>query len=358
MLRGRDRMAIVGVVAVAAILRLYGLGHDSLAHDEAWRANWAHHGSLNEARRLPPLQYLMSWTLQHTVGRSEFILRLPFAVAGVACVVLLYGLCRRFLGVGAGLLVAAVAACHPVLVEHSRTLKVFSLEALTCAALMWAGLEAYRSRRVRQLLVFLGVGLVGVGLTFTGSLVAAAWMPVLAWSSFRGGNGYGRLRWTWGMVAALLGLGAAGCYFWLAGCPWLQMLRVYIVQEQTDWPAAYTPAALAGWGLAATKGMLQYVLGVTDEWPPVSWCVGTAEVLAVGLSLGVLWRRCRPLCVVAVILAVEVVLAGALRFWPFGKTRTMTFLVPLVAIGVGCGLWRFVRTVGWSPATVLVLGLC
>ena len=108
-------VAIVAIVAVAAFLRLYNLGYDSIGHDEGGRVNWTHHGALAESRRLPPLNTLTFYTLQHFVGRSEFIVRLPSALAGIALVLFLYLFVRRLVDQRAAVLVSALVACHPVM---------------------------------------------------------------------------------------------------------------------------------------------------------------------------------------------------------------------------------------------------
>ncbi len=354
----RHHIAILAVITVAGLFRLYNLGYDSMAHDEAGRANWSHHGGFDEARRLPPLSFLMLRGIQQVVGRGEVVLRLPYALAGIACVLLLYQLSRRHIDEGSAFLVAMVAACHPVLVHFSRMLKVFSLEALACALLMWAGMEAYRRRTHRQLLLFAGAAVVSIGFTYTGALVAAAWMPVLAWSSLRRNDGQQRPVWSFAVAVCLFGLAAGGCHYWFAGAASMPAVTDYFGEQENAWPTAYSPAVLAAWLAVNTRGAAQYVLGITNDWPPLSWCVAAVELLAISMSIGVMWKRCRPLCVALMILALEVVLVGVLRMWPFGKFRTMTFLVPLVSIAVGCGLWRFVRTMGWSPATLVMIGLC
>lgn len=357
-MRREHLIAVFAVVALAALLRLPKLGYDSLGHDEAFRANWSHHGSLAEARRLPPLTLLLLRTVQRQVGRSEVVLRLPFALAGIACVLVLYGFARRHLDQGAAVLIACVAACHPVLVLYSRMVKVFSLEALGCAVVLWAGLEAYRKRTGRQLIAFTALALVAMGCTFTGSLVVAAWMPLLGWACLRRERGVPGPRWGFVGSACVLSVAAWGCYVWLAGMPLRESVITYFAAVEHVWPTAYTPSALGVWLVVSVQGAGQYVLGITHDWPPLSWCVATLELLAIAASIGVVWRRCRPLCVVVMILAVEVVLAGALCMWPLGKVRTMTYSVPIVAIGVGCGLWRLVRALGWSCATVGLLGVC
>ena len=360
----RPALIIIAVVIFAAVVRLSSLGYDSLAHDEAFRANWWHHGDIGQARRFPPLQYALGWAVQHIVGRSEFVLRLPYALAGIACVVVLYRFARKHLDPWAAVLIAALAAGHPVLVQCSQRAKVFSLEALMAAVLMWAGLEAYRKPSGRRLLLFLGAGLLGLGLTFTSSLVIASWIPLLAWASLRGKETNRRQVGMFLCVAGILVAAGTAWYVWLAGCADREVYARYYDTTEVGWPtstAAGTPVGitdLVKWIPAATFGAFRYVLGITHCWPPLNWCIATVEVLALAASLGVLWKRCRPLCVATLLLGAGTILAGALHLWPFGNLRHTTFLIPIVITAIGCGLWELTRRLGRSPPAALLLILC
>ena len=127
------RVALVLVVGLAAVVRLAHLGHSSLTGDEAARAHDAWSASLEKMCWYPPLQYAILWTTRHAVGESEFVLRLPNALAGLACVVVLFLFVRKHVDPWSGVCVATVAAFHAELLIYSRMLKEFSIEALMCA---------------------------------------------------------------------------------------------------------------------------------------------------------------------------------------------------------------------------------
>ena len=365
-------IAVVAIIIIAAWFRLSHLGNASLTHEEALRANAAYGGidTVWGARRLPPLQFAMGWLIQHGIGRSELLLRAPYALAGIGCVIVLYLSSRRFLGRDTALLVMAVAASHPVLVAISHKAKVFSLEALMGSVLLWAGYEAYRRRSGGSLLVFTAVGVLGIGLTFTSTLLVAAWMPLLAWAMLRRhdeGRPPSLKRWathrrrplrTFAAVAIVLAFAAAFSYFWLAGSPTRDTCVKFQEQVYHAWPESYAPGVLAMWLASKSYGLLNYVLGMSMVWAPLKWCIGMVGFLAVAASAGMLWKQCRPLCFFAAILTLEVILAAMLRLWPIGENQTTTFLIPLFAIAIGCGLHRFLRQMGWSPATVVMLVFC
>jgi len=346
------------VVTLAATVGLSSLGHDSLCHTEAWRANWCFEGGFDHARRFPPLQFLMGWGIQHYVGRTEAILRLPYALAGIFCVVLVYGLCRRWTGVAAGLLAAAVAATHPVLLYYSQRQKEFSLEAMMTAALLWGGWETYRRRSTAALIGFVALSLVGLGLTFTSSLVIAAWLPVLGWTYLQSAAYQRRSTPVFLTAAGVLLVAGLGWYLWLAGCPNRDVYAHYYDVVEVAWPTGYAPRALAAWLGSALYGAAHFVLGMSDIWAPLNWLIGGFELLTVAASVSVLWRKCRPLCCVVALLLLATILAGAMRLWPLGNLRHTSFLIPIACVAIGCGLSELIRRLGASPATVLLLAVC
>ncbi len=373
-------IALALVLALSAWFRLSNLGYASLTHDEAWRANICYGvDPVLTPRRLPPLQFAMGRLIQNLCGRTELWVRLPYALAGVGCVIFAYLFARRHFDRGSALLAAAVVGSNPELVAFSRKAKVFSLEALMAVLVLWAGFEAYRRRSSGALLVFMVAGTLAVGFTFSASLMVAAWMPLLAYAvlgapflaqqgvgdsaiphpCYRrdGTRPHGRPLRTFLVVTAVLALVGGAWYFWLSGSPIGNVAREHPAFNDA-WPASFAPAAFGSWLLAKADGVLRFTLGTSGVWEPLRWYVGVAGFLAIAASSGVLWRRQRVLCAFFAILAAGVVSAAALRLWPIGELRTMTFLIPLFGIAIGCGLYQFVRHLGRSPATVVILVFC
>lgn len=351
-------LLMVAVLALAAWVRFAELGFDSLSHAEAWRANWSHHGSWGQMRRMPPLQVGVLWLMQHTLGRTEFAVRLPSAIAGTLCVLLIYGFSRRHAGCAAALAVAAAAAFHPVLIQHSRSAKVFGIEPLVIVLLLWAALEAYQHKTSRSLMRYLAAGLVGLALTFTASLTIAATLPLIAWSVLRERDRTKRPLRPLVVVAATLLVAGVGWFIWLNGNTARDSVVHYFGTIEPAWPRAYTPAVLAQWLVSHTYGAGRYLLGMSSMWTPLDWIVGMLELVAVMAGVGVVWRRCRPLGLFAITLFVIVVLAGAARKWPYGDFRMMTFLIPLATIAIGCGIAEIGRRFGRAPVTALLVTGC
>ena len=85
-----------GILALGAGLRLWGLGSESFWQDEAW--TWSIiQGSIGELFHAlinhdahPPLYYLLLRGWSWIFGNSEFSLRLPSALLGIAALPVIY----------------------------------------------------------------------------------------------------------------------------------------------------------------------------------------------------------------------------------------------------------------------------
>jgi len=136
-------IAAVGLVlVVGAVLRFHDLGGDSLDADEA--ASWiqAKDGLLDLIRRTahdnyPPLHNLALYAVMKLVGDSEWSLRLPSVIFGVANIGAVYWLATLTVGRTAGLIGAALLAISPFHFFYSQEARPYSL--LAVAATVYAG---------------------------------------------------------------------------------------------------------------------------------------------------------------------------------------------------------------------------
>jgi len=351
-------VGLCAVLVLAIGVRFVHLGHASFCHMEAWRAHWMQDGGWKEARRFPPLLFATGKVTQSLFGKREVPLRLPFALAGVACVVVAYGFCRTSLGVESALMTALIIAVHPILVYYSRKQLEYSFEALWGIAVLWAGHAAYREPRIRRFALFGLAALGAFSSSFTGSLVVGTWLPLILWSAFRQHTVSPRaLRGAVVLtfVVALIGL---AWYTWLSGVPDRGLYDRYYDTVEPVWPVSHSLADLSKWLIGATASATGFVLAVYDTWSPLNWIVAAVCMFLVAASIPVLWRRCRVILLIYLLVYLELTLAGAMRLWPFGGTRHVIFLIPLATIGVGTGLAHVAGLLRRSPATLLLLGTC
>jgi 4-amino-4-deoxy-L-arabinose transferase-like glycosyltransferase len=149
----RDRrVALVGIVIAAVVVRLAGLG-DRLSIDEGYSwivgsASTAHAflDHLAGYENTPPLFYFLLTPLPLD---DEVWLRLPALIAGVASVPVLYAIVRPLLGTALALLAALGLAVAPYHVQFSNYSRGFVLATFGLLLALWgaAHLAQGRGRR-------------------------------------------------------------------------------------------------------------------------------------------------------------------------------------------------------------------
>jgi mannosyltransferase len=139
------------VVAVAAALRLYGLGAESLWTDEL--ITWgflARYSALELVYVIPtsqphlPLYYVLMDLWMGVFGSSEEALRFPAAIFGIASVALCYLLGSRLFDRNAGFVAALLLAVSRFHVQHSMEVRMYTLFTMLALAstLLYARLRA------------------------------------------------------------------------------------------------------------------------------------------------------------------------------------------------------------------------
>jgi mannosyltransferase len=156
-LRRVDR-ALVVITVLAAALRFWGLGTQSLWYDE-WLTTEAVSGGpghlldhVTYREGMPPPFFVLSWAWVRIFGEGELALRALPALFGVATVPVVYAIGRQ-LGRGPGVarLAALLVAVNPMLVWYSQEARPYSLLALVGAVTVLLYLRADRTRRTGDL---------------------------------------------------------------------------------------------------------------------------------------------------------------------------------------------------------------
>jgi uncharacterized membrane protein len=143
--RPRIAAAVLALTALAAALRLYGIGHQGLWFDEAYtvmlvKLPLGHMlSTIPRTESTPYLYYLLAWVWTHVLGHGAADLRELSALLGTAVIPVAYLTTAKLLGNRrAAICVAALAAFNPLLIWYSQEARAYELLVLTTACSLLA----------------------------------------------------------------------------------------------------------------------------------------------------------------------------------------------------------------------------
>lgn len=134
------------LMALALILRLVGIGKESLWWDEYTSHVYLNAPSLFDFlilnRSLDPLTLPFYYTLEylwtHYIHDSVITLRLMSIAIGIATIPILYLLGRRMFGTWAGLTAAAMLAVSPTHIHHSQSIRMYVVFIFLSTVVIWS----------------------------------------------------------------------------------------------------------------------------------------------------------------------------------------------------------------------------
>ncbi len=135
-------LALAALVAVAAGLRLYRLGSESLWLDEAFSisiagSTFAHIVDATSEDVHPPLYYAVLNVWERVAGHSEWSGRLLSVVFSLGLLLATHAVGRRLGGRLVGLLAAGLLALSPFQIEFAQEARMYALLALLGALSTW-----------------------------------------------------------------------------------------------------------------------------------------------------------------------------------------------------------------------------
>ncbi len=177
-------LTLVLLVFLGAFLRLYGLAEESLWADELYTLKTASQGTLSEffsylgaSDPHPPLYFLLIHFI-YTPELSDFSLRLPSALFGIATIPLFFLFLRRsFQGALLPTMIGvALLSISPFHIWYSQEARPYAMQVFFVVLFLWMTVEAYScqkldERRVPFLLFLQGFALLLASLTHYYSLL-------------------------------------------------------------------------------------------------------------------------------------------------------------------------------------------
>ena len=348
-------LSLLAIVAAGAYLRLVRLDLAAFRSDEIefWKA--CHQ----------PLTFFAIWTdLASVIGRTshcpfplaftkgvintfhlpptDFFVRLPSALWGVAAVFFAYWAGKVVAGRWFGLLVALLIAMNPIHIQTSREAYFYPPLQLGCVMLTWSAVWAFRHRRLRGSFPWSYYALTGVGFALATQSHLSGW-------------------WYAGMVAfATLAVTVQRTR--VERARWKELVWLFALYAILSVPLLVMP-----WGVQnllydlahpEAKAATVRVFGVVSEplgrvvWSSVrSLAFGTSAwraaaailMLVLALAGGILWRRRGA----AYALVASFAVVGFGLFWighatsglPFGVRYVAFLLVPYTLL-LAVGIWE------------------
>jgi len=343
----RATLAAIGsVAAMGVLLRLHNLGGESLWGDEVVSL-WQAKGSLADViwstahDNYPPLNNLAISAAIKLFGSSEWSLRLPSAIFGIANIVALWWLGTMTVGRTAGLIGAGMLTLSPFHLEYSQEGRMYSLLAL--AATLYAA-TCFHYLRAPSLRRNVWASLAGLALVYSHPYGALYWVVIaLAFGVFVLSSTSAPTKamrvWTVSNVAIAVGFS-----------PWALVLvhRTHFISATYSWMPPLTTTSV----LAALKALVAGRVAVAG---------GTlfAGVVLIGMVLGVVGRLRRDVLVFYVWIVGPVVIGimGSILWKPLFQPRYVIGSLPPLLLLSAFGWAKY--TESWHgamvPTTVIML---
>jgi 4-amino-4-deoxy-L-arabinose transferase-like glycosyltransferase len=364
--RARTRPELAGVLAIAALLNLWGLSINGWANTfysgavRSMAGSWHDFlfASLDKTGLMtvdkPPLALWVQALSARIFGVNSLSILIPEALMGIVAAGLTYDLVRRRFGRPAGFAAGIALALTPITVAISRHNNPDQLLVLCCVAALWFAVRALEDGRTRWL-VWSGIC---VGLGFETKMAVALFVvPGIAlaylWVAPRGRLTALRQLTLGGVAMAVVGLAwpllvtltPAADRPWISGTSdnsiWSLIFSyngVGRVTGQTGAPGAIGGGGGVGGAFGGNTGVLRLLQsGLGDQ---AGWLIGFAIVAGVGLLVASRLRRSDPrsgwLIAVGGAFAVSAVVFSDASgiFHPY----YVSFLAPWTAMLVGAGV--------------------
>jgi 4-amino-4-deoxy-L-arabinose transferase-like glycosyltransferase len=184
----------VGIVALAATLRLWEIGNDiaNPFYDAAVRSmglSWHNFffGALDPGATAsidkPPIDLWLQVGATKLLGYNRTALALPEALGGIATVAMLYAAITRACGRLAGGLAALALAVLPIAVLTSRSDTMDSVMSALLVAALWAAIVALQRRRARWVLASAALVALAFNVKLLQALVPLPALALLWWAA-------------------------------------------------------------------------------------------------------------------------------------------------------------------------------
>jgi hypothetical protein len=284
--RRRAIIVLIGfVVVIGALVRFHDLGTRSLWGDEAGSWTQAKDGLADLIKRtaednITPLHNLALFVTIKLFGDSEWSLRLPSAIFGVANIAALYWLSTMTFGRTAGLIGAILLALSVFDIQYSQEARMYSLLALSATLYAATGFNYLREPSLPR---GAWVSLTGLALVYSHPYGTLYWIAMAAAFTVLYFPPPRIMFWAISNIAVVAGF-----------APWAAILvrRAQVIAAQGFWIPPLNASSLVS-GLLTIMGESRLYTGV----------------ILIGVVLGIIGRLRRDVATLCVWIIVPVAIA-------------------------------------------------
>ncbi|MFN3974055.1 MAG: flippase activity-associated protein Agl23 [Dehalococcoidia bacterium] len=333
-----EALLYVGLMGVALVMRLWGLGERALHHDESLHAVYSWYLATGRGYRHDPMmhgpfQFHANAFLFFLFGDTDFTARLLYALFGTALVGLPYLLRKQF-GTTGALCASVLLAFSPTLFYFSRFARNDILMAVWATLLMvctWRYLEGGRSVYLYPFSAVLALAFATNETAYFVALLLGGFLAVLAFPDMR--------DWALGRKS-LRQVGPAGTLLLVLVSLTLPLWTALVALLPGLAPALANPDP--------SRGLVGLPMGG-------GWYVATALLAAtfgVSVGLGLFWNGRRWLACALVFYAVWLTLYTTVFTNPFGvftgAWQSLGYWIAQQGVARGGQPWYYYFVVGWT----------
>ncbi len=202
LLGSRVVLAVIGLTALAALLRFWRLGHQGFWFDEGNTALLVQFspgkmlGLIPQTESTPPLYYCVAWVWSRVFGHDEVGLRSLSAIVGVATVPVAYAAGAKLISRRAGLIACALTTFSPLLIWYSQEARSYEMLVFLSSASLLAFAYAREDPTPRRLVAWVLVSALTLATHYYAVLAIA---PQAVWL-LRGGYRHRRVQVAVGII--------------------------------------------------------------------------------------------------------------------------------------------------------------
>ena len=302
----------------------------------------------------PPAFLWAEWLAVHTLGASEWALRLVPYLAGVASLVLFGRFCGEVASRRTVLLAVGMMAASFYPVRHSTEVKPYAIDLLVSLIVLSAGWSAGRNvRSHRAWIALLGASTIGPWCSYTAIFPAAGVAMFLGARAIQERSIRLVVHWLAYVVLTILSWAVVFVAF---AQPQASAANAISAMGDT-WTDAFPPLAepwhLPWWILEVHTGnMLAYPYGGNNLGSTLT------TIVVVAGCIRVWWRRVRRGLLFLLLSPLPVaMIAAAVHRYPYGtSTRVMLYMAPAFCLLIGEGIMAFLQLRHWMRHGPFVIG--